>query len=92
MKKSILLACILIAGHLLTANNAMAAPGLDEAFKLYAGSENLTFDAERGKQFWNKQHPASASAKGWEGKDRSCSEIACRVRHQKSDFRCQRRA
>ena len=34
---------------------AFAANGLEEAFKLYSGKENLTFSAERGKELWNKK-------------------------------------
>ncbi|WP_455205193.1 DUF1924 domain-containing protein [Kaarinaea lacus] len=50
-----------------------AASELDDAFKKFAGSENLTFSADRGKELWNKKYPASADAKGWEGKERECS-------------------
>jgi cytochrome c553 len=35
-----------------------AAGELDAAFKLYKGSENLTFDAARGKAMWEKTYPA----------------------------------
>ena len=45
---------------------AFAASGLDEAFALYKGSDNLSFDASRGEQLWHKKYP------GKEGKERSC--------------------
>jgi len=38
--------------------SVFAAGELDQAFKLYKGADNLSFDAERGKTFWTTQHPA----------------------------------
>lgn len=46
---------------------AFAASGLDEAFALYKGSENLSFDAGRGKELWAKKYP------GEDGKERECA-------------------
>jgi hypothetical protein len=43
------------------------ASALDEAFKTYAGSENLSFSAERGKEFWFTKHTAD------DGKERDCT-------------------
>jgi len=43
-----------------------AASALDEAFTKYKGSENLTFDAQRGKELWVKQYT------GDDGKERDC--------------------
>ena len=52
---------------------AFATSELNDAFKLYAGSENLTFSADRGKEIWNKKHPPNKDAEGWEDKERECT-------------------
>jgi cytochrome c553 len=39
---------------------------LDKAFNIYKGTENLSFDANRGKELWNKKRIDEA------GKERTC--------------------
>ncbi|WP_455202823.1 DUF1924 domain-containing protein [Kaarinaea lacus] len=45
----------------------LAETALEQAFNLYKGSENLTFNAERGKEMWNKKVIAE------DGKERDCN-------------------
>ncbi len=64
MKKFALLLVVLSGTGVVS---TVAASGLDEAFALYKGSENLTFDANRGKELWFTKHP------GEDGKERDCT-------------------
>jgi hypothetical protein len=73
MNKPLLNTYIFTLLLLFSYQTAFAANGLEEAFKLYSGKENLTFSAERGKELWNKKHPPKKDAKGWENKERDCT-------------------
>lgn len=57
---------IFILSTLLISQFAVANPALDDAFKQYTGSDNLTFDATRGDTLWHKKYD------GEDGKERSC--------------------
>lgn len=50
----------------LLSQTALAASALDDAFKEFAGTDNLAFDAKRGDQLWHKKYD------GEDGKPRSC--------------------
>jgi len=52
----------------LVSSVAIASSGLEEAFALYKGKENLTFSADRGKEMWNKKVVSDE-----DGKERDCN-------------------
>jgi cytochrome c553 len=58
---------VLLAVALFISFPVFATSALDEAYKLYSGSENLTFSAERGKEFWYTKHESK------DGKQHDCS-------------------
>ena len=61
MKKTLFLAAALVISQQVFAQSELA-----DAFKLYVGKDNLTFDAARGKELWNKKNT------GEDGKERTC--------------------
>ena len=57
---------LLIAATLVVSQPVLAQSELADAFKLYKGTDNLTFDAARGQELWNKKNT------GKDGKERTC--------------------
>jgi hypothetical protein len=57
---------LLILSMLVIVVPVYAGSALEDAFAQYKGSENLTFDAQRGKELWVKKYP------GEDGKERDC--------------------
>jgi hypothetical protein len=57
----------LLSGSLLAASSAWATPATDELFARYKSEGAASFDAERGKEAWNKK------TSGEDGDNMSCT-------------------
>jgi len=58
---------ILLIVLIVVAPSAWAQSATEQAFEIYAGSEKLTFSAERGKTLWNQKNISKK-----DGKERNC--------------------
>jgi len=80
MNKLLFFVAVMLISH-----PAFAQTALDEAFNEYAGKENLTFSAQRGKEIWYKKNISEE-----DGTERRCTtchtkDLTKRGKHAKTE-------